>query len=86
MHHRVPVVAYGVTAVPETVLDAGVVLPSKSPVLVAIAVQRVLSDIEFREGLVAKGSSVPGLSAQVSTERGPGDEVLTPVERGAQEP
>lgn len=55
MHHRVPIVAYGVTAVPETVLDAGVVLASKSPVLVATAVERVLSDIELREGLISKG-------------------------------
>ena len=55
MHHRVPIVAYGVTAVPETVLDAGIVLPSKSPVLVATAVARVLNDTELRENLVAKG-------------------------------
>jgi glycosyltransferase involved in cell wall biosynthesis len=55
MHHRLPVVAYGVTAVPETVLDAGIVLPSKSPVLVAVAVQRLLSDAALREALVKAG-------------------------------
>jgi glycosyltransferase involved in cell wall biosynthesis len=55
MHHRVPVVAYGVTAVPETVLDAGIVLPSKSSVLVACAVERVLADDRLREGLVQAG-------------------------------
>ncbi|MGA2531173.1 MAG: glycosyltransferase family 4 protein [Acidimicrobiales bacterium] len=55
MHHRLPIVAYGVTAVPETVLDAGIVLPSKSAVLVATAVQRVLSDAALREELVLAG-------------------------------
>ena len=40
MHHRLPVIAYGAAAVPETLADAGIVLPSKSPVLVAAAVQR----------------------------------------------
>jgi glycosyltransferase involved in cell wall biosynthesis len=55
MHHRLPVVAYGVAAVPETVLDAGIVLPSKSPVLVAAAVQRVLSDAQLRDTLVRAG-------------------------------
>jgi len=55
MHHRVPVVAYGAAAVPETVLDAGIVLPSKSPVLVATAVQRVLTDRQLRHSLVRAG-------------------------------
>ena len=55
MHHRLPVVAYGVAAVPETVLDAGIVLPSKSPVLVATAVQRVLTDHQLRDALVRAG-------------------------------
>jgi glycosyltransferase involved in cell wall biosynthesis len=55
MHHGLPVVAYGVTAVPETVLDAGIVLSSKSPVLVAAAVQRLLTDAPLREALVRAG-------------------------------
>jgi len=55
MRHKLPVVAYGAAAVPETVLDAGVVLPSKSPVLVATAVQRVLTDGGLRHSLVQKG-------------------------------
>jgi glycosyltransferase involved in cell wall biosynthesis len=55
MHHRLPVVAYGAAAVPETVLDAGIVLPSKSPVLVATAVQRVLTDRGLRDELIAAG-------------------------------
>jgi glycosyltransferase involved in cell wall biosynthesis len=55
MHHELPIVAYGVTAVPETVLDAGIVLPTKSPVLVATAVQRVMSDATLRAELVRAG-------------------------------
>jgi glycosyltransferase involved in cell wall biosynthesis len=55
MHHRLPVVAYGVTAVPETVLDAGIVLSSKSPSLVACAVRRVVTDSQLRATLVDKG-------------------------------
>ena len=59
MHHRLPIVAYGATAVPETVLDAGIVLASKSPVLVATAVQRVLSDAALREELCWPGLNEP---------------------------
>jgi glycosyltransferase involved in cell wall biosynthesis len=44
MHHSVPVVAYAAAAVPETVDDAALLLSSKEPVLVAAAVDRVLSD------------------------------------------
>jgi glycosyltransferase involved in cell wall biosynthesis len=55
MHHKLPIVAYGATAVPETVLDAGIVLASKSPVLVAAAVQRVLSDPGLRAQLIEAG-------------------------------
>jgi glycosyltransferase involved in cell wall biosynthesis len=55
MHHGVPVVAYGTAAVPETVLDAGIVLPSSAPVVVATAAQRVLSDTALREVLIDHG-------------------------------
>ena len=55
MHHRLPVVAYGAAAVPETLADAGIVLPSKSPVLVAAAVQRVLTDHKLRDSIVSAG-------------------------------
>jgi glycosyltransferase involved in cell wall biosynthesis len=55
MHHGVPVVAYGTAAVPETVLDAAVVLPSKEPILVATAAERVLNDAALREVLVDRG-------------------------------
>ncbi len=39
MHFGVPIVAFGVTAVPETLADAGICLPDKSPALVAEAVR-----------------------------------------------
>ena len=43
MGHGVPIVAYGVTAVPETVGGAGLVLDDKSPVPFAAAVGRVFA-------------------------------------------
>jgi glycosyltransferase involved in cell wall biosynthesis len=55
MGHGVPIVAYGVTAVPETVADAGLVLPDKSPVTFAAAVGRVLSDPELHAVLARAG-------------------------------
>ncbi len=48
MHHRVPIVALGVAAVPETLGDAGLCLPDKSAALVAQAVDRVLTDDTLR--------------------------------------
>jgi glycosyltransferase involved in cell wall biosynthesis len=55
MGHGVPIVAYGVTAVPETVGGAGLVLPDKSPARFAAAVSKVLSDVVLREHLAAVG-------------------------------
>jgi len=55
MGHGLPIVAYGVTAVPETVGGAGLVLADKSPVRFAAAVQRVLSDHALRQHLAATG-------------------------------
>lgn len=52
MHHRLPIVAYGAAAVPETVGEAGIVLPAKTPSLVAAAVHRVLTDDALRRLLV----------------------------------
>ena len=57
MHHRVPVVAYGAAAVPETLADGGLCLPSKEPTRVAAAVHRVLTDAPLREALVEQGSA-----------------------------
>jgi glycosyltransferase involved in cell wall biosynthesis len=55
MGHGVPIVAYGVTAIPETVAGAGLVLPDKAPVPFAAAVGRVLGDGELRSVLAAAG-------------------------------
>ncbi|HVM53461.1 MAG TPA: glycosyltransferase [Acidimicrobiales bacterium] len=55
MHHGVPVVAYGSTAVPETMGDGGICLPSKEPSTVAAAVHRVLTDASVRAAVVAAG-------------------------------
>jgi L-malate glycosyltransferase len=55
MGHGLPIVAYGVTAVPETVGDAGLVLPEKSPLTFAAAVGRVLADDTLRRTLAAAG-------------------------------
>jgi glycosyltransferase involved in cell wall biosynthesis len=53
MGHGVPVVAYGATAVPETVGDAGLVLPTKEPLRFAAAVHRVVSDADLHARLSA---------------------------------
>jgi L-malate glycosyltransferase len=55
MGHGLPVVAYGAAAVPSTVGDAGIVLPEKSPAVVAAAVHRVITDDAARAALVAAG-------------------------------
>ncbi len=53
MVHRLPIVAYTNTAVPETVQGAGLVLPSKEPVRVAAAIDRVVGDPRLRAMLAA---------------------------------
>jgi glycosyltransferase involved in cell wall biosynthesis len=55
MHHRLPVVAFGAAAVPETIGGAGLCLESKAPTTVATAVHRVLTDEPLRAALVAAG-------------------------------
>jgi L-malate glycosyltransferase len=55
MGHGLPVVAFGAAAVPSTVGDAGIVLPEKSPAVVAAAVRRVIDDDDARAALVAAG-------------------------------
>ena len=52
MHHGVPVVAFAAAAVPETVGDAGVLLPTKKPATVAAAVHRVVTDAALRASLI----------------------------------
>ena len=55
MHFDVPVVAYAATAVPDTVGDAGLLLTTKDPVVVATAVERLRSDASLRQSLVEAG-------------------------------
>jgi glycosyltransferase involved in cell wall biosynthesis len=56
MHHRVPIVAFAATAVPETLADGGLLLNAKDPYTVATAVHRVLSDDTLRAQLVRDGA------------------------------
>jgi glycosyltransferase involved in cell wall biosynthesis len=55
MHLGLPVVAYRAAAVPETVGDAGVVLSNRDPLIVACAVDRVLSNSRLRSQLAMAG-------------------------------
>jgi glycosyltransferase involved in cell wall biosynthesis len=55
MHHGLPVVAYGSSAVPETMGDGGICLPTKEASTVAAAVHRVLTDRELHQRVVAAG-------------------------------
>jgi glycosyltransferase involved in cell wall biosynthesis len=55
MGHGLPIVAYGVTAVPETVAGAGLLLPDKSAIPFAAAVARVMGDAGLRSQLSAAG-------------------------------
>ena len=56
MYHRLPIVAYTNTAVPETVQGAGLILPNKEPVRVAAAIDRVVGDPELRAMLAEAAS------------------------------
>ena len=49
--HRLPIVAYTNTAVPETVQGAGLILPNKEPARVAAAIDRVVRDDQLRSTL-----------------------------------
>lgn len=55
MSAGLPVVAAATTAIPETVGDAGVLLPRADPVLIAAAVGRLRADPERRDFLVRRG-------------------------------
>jgi glycosyltransferase involved in cell wall biosynthesis len=55
MSFDVPVVSYLSSALPETIGDAGVLLPDKDPVIVAAAVDRLMSDGGLRRGLIEAG-------------------------------
>ena len=51
MYHRLPIVSYECTAVPETVAQAGLILPDKEPARVAAAIHRVIEDGRLRQTL-----------------------------------
>ena len=53
MYHRLPIVSYQFTAVPETVGGAGLILPDKEPARVAAAIHRVVTDDRLRAELAA---------------------------------
>jgi L-malate glycosyltransferase len=55
MAQRVPVVAYSAAAIPETLGNAGVLLPDKDAFTLATAVHRVVTDAPLRDQLVAAG-------------------------------
>jgi glycosyltransferase involved in cell wall biosynthesis len=55
MFHELPIVAYAAAAVPETLLDAGLLLHAKDAYTVAEAVHRVLTDAALRRQMVAAG-------------------------------
>jgi len=63
MYHRLPIVAYTNTAVPETVQSAGLVLPNKEPVRVAAAIDRVVTDPALRSVLAQAASERVGAFA-----------------------
>jgi glycosyltransferase involved in cell wall biosynthesis len=70
MGHGVPIVAYGVTAVPETVGGVGLVLDDKAAVPFAAAVGRVLRDDALRAVLADAGRArAAGFDLASSTQR-----------------
>ena len=82
MGHSVPIVAYGVAAIPETVGDAGLLLPDKSPVLFAAAVARVLADPTLRQVLAAAGrGSVPHRTTSLRRRNAPCRSIQEAIER-----
>jgi glycosyltransferase involved in cell wall biosynthesis len=55
MDFGIPVIGYAAAAVPETIGDAGLVLTDKDPLMVACAVDRVLSDRSLNAHIVEAG-------------------------------
>lgn len=70
MAHRVPIVAYASTAVPETVGQGALLVDDKSPAVLATAVHRVISDPSVVTSLVEGGRRrLAELGLAASTER-----------------
>jgi len=55
MGHDIPIVAFAAAAVPETIGDAGLTVTDKSPLALAAAVNRVLSDHHLSAALRQRG-------------------------------
>ncbi len=70
MFHRLPIVAYTNTAVPETVQGAGLVLPDKDPARVAAAVHRVVEDGQLRDTLARAAAARVGSFALPRVQEG----------------
>ena len=56
MHHRLPVVAFRSSAIPETLGNAGLLLDTKDPATDAAAVDRVLTDTALRTAMLQAGA------------------------------
>jgi len=70
MVHRLPIVAYGAAAVPDTVGDAGLLLDTKEPLRVAVAIDKVMNDSNLRAALTAAAAErLSVLSLEQSRER-----------------
>lgn len=70
MEHKVPIVSLDSSALGETLLNAGLLLKDNDPVIVASAVNRVLTDINVKNSLVKAGQMrVKELSLDSSREK-----------------
>ena len=56
MAMKVPIVAYGSTAIPETAKDSGIILDQRDPYLLAQAIHYLLGDEETKMTLIARGT------------------------------
>lgn len=57
MRHDTPVVAFAAAAIPDTLGDAGVLLPEKRPRFVAAAIAELLADAAWRSELAVAGQA-----------------------------
>lgn len=80
MRFDVPVVAHAVSAVPETVDVGGLLLADKDPVVVAAAVERVLTDAPLRQSLVTAGRARVAHFSLANTSRRMLDAIASVVE------
>jgi glycosyltransferase involved in cell wall biosynthesis len=69
MHRDLPVIAYATTAVPETLGDGGLLLPSNEPAVLAAAAERVVADRALADRLRAAGRERRSAFASARTEQ-----------------